>query len=533
MTTPVATSTTQLDDAYHMLEAVIKQRVADLRGSLFLTDVNEDRLWEEYLSTFGDSRQYYNCNNCRAFITRYAGLVQVKDDGTLSAALWDNLLVPADFIDLRDRMIQLVTKARIKGIFYYNGKPWGVSANISQRTGYRWTHLHGDPGLHAYRIAEFALDGAMAEKREDYILVNTALGQYSKTLVEEALRILDADALTRSEKGRGITRWFLDIIEKIEASPSLRRNIIWKAVAEAPPGFAHLKNSVVGTLFDDIAAGRSFEEVKRRWSEKLHPLQYQRPSAPVSDNQIAIAEKKVKELGLERSFLRRFARMEDILSTIWEPRPVEEKPAEGGVFEVLKKQNEVKPMELPETKITWRKFEETILNDALLIEAKLPYKGSFYGLTTAVDPEAPAILQWDGVNPLERNPVAWYFYNGGSTPYDWSLGASGAWAKVKAVFRSPFEWQQRGLFTHHAQSIFFALDGAKDRRNSSSAIFPEVLKTDLREIRSVIERYSRSTKLEGADEASANGLAFNDNAPITVRVTTARGKAVYTIDRWD
>ena len=52
---------------------------------------------------------------------------------------------------------------------------------------------------------------AMAEKRQDYINVSRALGTFSYKTVIQALALLDADALHRSEKVRGPVQWLVDL----------------------------------------------------------------------------------------------------------------------------------------------------------------------------------------------------------------------------------------------------------------------------------------------------------------------------------
>jgi len=99
----------------------------------------------------------------------------------------------------------------------------------------------------------------------------------------------------------------------------------------------------------------------------------------------------------------------------------------------------------------------------------------------------------------------------------------------------PNLWQPG--YEHRGASVIFILNGAKDRdrRSTGLALFPEVLKSELHEVRSTIEAYSKSEKLGGADEASACGVrlqkGLNWNAQF--RVTTDIGTTIYKLDRWD
>jgi hypothetical protein len=84
-------------------------------------------------------------------------------------------------------------------------------------------------------------------------------------------------------------------------------------------------------------------------------------------------------------------------------------------------------------KMTLEKFQRTVLPSALEVFFKVPAgRAQFYGLTTAVHPDAPPIFQWDGLDGYPRNPVSWYVYDKGSWAKGWGLTA-GAWAKVTAV----------------------------------------------------------------------------------------------------
>ena len=92
-------------------------------------------------------------------------------------------------------------------------------------------------------------------------------------------------------------------------------------------------------------------------------------------------------------------------------------------------------------------------------------------------------------------------------------------------------------FDHHGTGVFFLLKDCKDKRNHSSALFPETLKGELREIRATIEAYSEQNKLGDYDGASACGLCFQERAngkwECKLRVTTDVGVRNYILDRWD
>jgi hypothetical protein len=285
---------------------------------------------------------------------------------------------------------------------------------------------------------------------------------------------------------------------------------------------------MIGTLLEDIAAGLSFEVAARRFAEKMHPLQYQRPQAAPSAGNIAAAEKLVEQFGIARSLERRFARLDE-LETVWGP-VAESAPAPGGVFGHIKPKESAPraSMVAPAQPITWVKFAATVLPEARRIELNVPTHGAFSALLTAVHPDAPPILQWD--LPERRNPVSWYQYVGGSSARSWGL-QPGTWAKVNAITLRPAMWYGAN-FEHQGKSALLIVDGAKDSRtDQGNGLFPETLKAELRAVRSTIESFSKVATIHGAAEASACGLIV---PAAVLRVTNQHGVVTaYHVDRWD
>ena len=80
----------------------------------------------------------------------------------------------------------------------------------------------------------------------------------------------------------------------------------------------------------------------------------------------------------------------------------------------------------------------------------------------------------------------------------------------------------------------FVIKGAADTRNTSLALFPEILKSDLREIRSTIEAYSRKGTLKRPRGQLASGYMTDFNRHrVIIAVDHGSFKKHYTIDRWD
>lgn len=529
----------ETDDDYAAFEQLIRQRVSEVTGPVFDTDVSPDDLWRTWLEAIpADKRQHYNCHSCRHFIQKYGRLVTIDDDGFTNTAIWYPVSeVPAFFREGCDNLGRLVESAKVTGVFLWGEKDrvWGTPS-----TG-GWTHLCGTPTAKFYANPLKTPQQESAVKKEDYGILCRSLADYGPDVIAQAVRVLESDTLCRSEKALGVAKWAADLYQRLEGKKGTRRsNLIWSAVATAPVGFCHLRSTVISTLLDDIAAGLPFATISRKWSEKLHPLQYQRPTATPTAGAIAEAERVFEKMGAGRALERRYAKLADVLSKLWVPRrdcvPVD-LARQGGLFAHLKQDKQtVREVELPAQAITFEKFRRDVLPSTSGMEVLVPSTGPFYGLVTAVHPDAPALLQWDGLPDRERNPVSWYFWHGGSSASRWGLRAN-EWTEVTALFLSPHQWQCPDLFQHQGLNAFFALKGCREDRTNSPglALFPETLRSEYHAVRSVIEAHSRKSSLVGHEDGDANGIAFQkgSSSTLTVRVRTAGGLASYRIDRWD
>jgi hypothetical protein len=499
---------------------------------LFTTDAN---LWEMYLGGFADpaERQYHNCNTCRKFIESFGGLAVIYADGRTKSAIWDEADAPATYAASVASMVRAVRRARITGVFITESPALGTD----QAGG--WSHFHATlDTTHVHRHPTLTAGQAMSEKREDFKNVLRAVSEYKLASIETAVAVLNGDALYRAEKILGQAEWLRDTAIAWARPITGGANLVWRAVASAPAGFCHPRGGVLGALIDDIDSGYSFAVVAERFAKKMHPLQYQRPQAAPTAGAIANAEKLIEKLGIAESLKRRYARFDEV-SAIWRPREAVVTLDGKGVFGHLQPKGETQgpTIKSPPRVVTWGKFwTEMLAARWERVEVHAPNNGNYAVLVTAENPDAPPILQWD--MPDDRNPVSWYIWVGGSTAQQFGLRA-GSWCEVSAIAHKPSAWGRRpGAVTigaHHGDGVMFIIRGAADTRvGAGGALFPEILKSELREVRSVIEAYSKSATLSGAAEQSASGLLL-EKGPwhLGVRTWTGGRSTDYVIDRME
>lgn len=496
---------------------------------VFVTDATG--LYDLFLANIPEeARQHYNCRACRRFVDNYGRLVVVTDAGGLKPVMWAKG-VPDFFKESVAAIRKCVSGAKITGVFMTDQPSLGIPV-----TG-EWEHMAviPPPGMKYSSRLKTAFQAA-AEVNENHRLLCEAVEQrYDTEVVNQAVNILRSETLYRGEKVLKNAEWLLEVKVATKGRRG-KANLLWKYAAKAPTGYCHISEGMLGTLLDDIAAGHDLGSIKRRFADKMDPTQYQRPKAAPTAGNVAQAEKIVEKLGIEPSLERRYARLEEI-QTLWKP-VVTEKTVTTGVFAGIQTKERgtgqsSRFSDTPSTTMTWEKFRSTVLPRAKKIEFYVGCQRNNYGaILTAVNPDAPPIIQWDKED--SRNPFNWYVYNGGSLPGTWNL--SQGWNEVTGIALKPSMWQ--GGFEHHGKGVFFILAGCKDRNHmtAGNALFPETLKSELHGVRSTIEAYSSKHHLHGYAEASACGMLMAASSQwwdYELRVTTAQGVTKYKLDRWD
>ena len=499
------------------------------RQPLFTTDVDPGKLWNVYLKVFpAHERQYHNCNACRQFLQRYASLVVIDENGKAKSAMFNRADVEGTpYFEEVDAILRMVDKAKVTGVFYSDERRLGTP-----KTG-NWIHF----GLTMLKDDRKTLQTAhqqMAEKLQDHEILVRSLDEFKLPVAMEAVRVLESDSLYRSEKVLGPARWFADLQTNITGKQAvIRNNLVWRAAATAPAGFAHIRSTMIGTLLEDIAAGMSFTEVQRRFREKMNPTVYQRPQAAPTLGNIKQAEKLIDKLGLEPALHRRIATIEEI-PLLWSPRAARDPlPTGTGVFGHLQPKGAVQPpatgYNIPGGAITLEKFARTVAPTADKIEVQLGLSAHFIAITTAMHADAPPVFQWD-------HPFAWYVWQRASALSQYGLRPG--WVELSGITRLPARWNDdANRFAHQGDGLIFLLKDARETHSASAALFPELLRGELREVRSTIEAHSNSTRMKGLLTGSAVGLDVRSGKsacyPLTVRVTSGGKQTTYSIDRWD
>ena len=488
------------DQEYIQFLSRLQERVDSFSGGHFFT-TDAKYLWERWLECFPvNQRQYQTCSACEKFIRKYGSLVIINEMGEVAPVIWDANIFPEEDYRAALEMEMAIHDCSVNGVFCADEDHWG---NPGCGT---WLHLNvRGPKLKKNFLGFKTAHEVMAEKREEFRIVKRALVEFTDKQAKKAHTLLKSGAFYRPEKVVKQAGWFESLYGKND-------NQIWREVADAPAGFCHPRSSMLGTLLEDLKNGLKVETIKRKFGAKMDPLKYQRPKAAPKDGQIDRAEKIVEQMGLRKAFDRRFARKDELLN-MWEPQnEPEEQPKE--MFGHLRKGANLDDSPVSAGKVSWLYFQTQVLPEAKQIKINVVNTSMNWGaICTAVHDDAPPILQWD--NEEQRNPFSWYVWNGGSRFYNVGLDSAG-WYDLSSICKKPCGWYQD--FGHHGEGYFLVVGEAREQRQAGNGLFPECLKSELREVRSVIEAHSRMSEIQGVRDEHAMGVVVDkDSIGVSLR----------------
>lgn len=460
-------------------------------------------------------RQYHNCRACLAFLNKYgSAVILMGKDAQPILLLWDMPNVPRKYRATFDRVrTELNNDLREQGAAVL--EPLVTSQFMGHTPTGQFTHFSlRDPApfsqdkLHKFRDAEQRLKYA----------------NYTPTLLATAEQILQVGGFRRAASVEPQINF---LIEYYNADPANRKLLLVKA-SEA---LTHPNSSMIGTLLDDLLKGKSIDACTKAFNDKMDPLKYQRPTAPVSAQVLKQAEQLFADdprlqVALHRCFLQREHIPQDAL--LWLPSSTAQKDAPvPAVFSTVPvKGKSVKKQILAEKSMTYAVFARDILPRAACIEWKNPGDSQLATLVQSVPRldgyDAGLMLRWDG--EVQRNTASWWFHS--KVQASSTFGMNDQWQEVRGIIKSPAAWHNRQGDTY-GRDVFFVLKGAGRNFSTHSGLFPELLRGELHPFKRVIELHNNNNSSQRskfwvtslADWGTALGVGLEKPVDDLLRVT--------------
>ena len=502
------------DGDFKLLRRLMQETFAAIPVTEPLFLVESADLFDVFIAALPAAlKQHYNCRACRHFVNRSGGLVTIQANGSLASAIWPDsskLAHPAlapfaasiaalhNTITSRPVNQALVTTELMLGTATSNG----------------WDHFSiqlQKQRLHSSVIK--SADAVRAEYQQEQEMLARGLAEFGMTQLQQAIALLKSGALQRPEKGLPMAEWLLAQSQRLPKLDTLSaHNLLWLISRTAPAGFNHVRSGMLGTLLDDIAKSTPQAQLVARWNALTDPSQYMRAQTAPAAGNLRRAETIIAQMEAAGSLQRRYCVRADVTETLWSamkaaPTPQQSTPSLpvfGHIAPKQKAAQQPQTYDLPAQTMTWEKFSRTLLSDATSIELHVPQKAQLAALVTAVNPEAPPLLQWN-------NPVS--VYAAQSPTQAWNL-QPGSWAAVEFITQMPYHWNGNEA-ANQKPGVLLALRGCRDaQRTAGGGFLPEFLRSEYREIRASLDAYARAAVVAGRDNAEACGIALMKTADV-------------------
>lgn len=368
---------------------------------LFVTLPGDD-LWATYLAAFPEGtnllyreRTEHDCSCCKNFIRQYGNVVAIDTNGTVTS-MWEVHGAPYPYDVVAKAMHEAVINHPITNLFRTKETKYGAEHNFEKLEDggvKKWNHFWGEIKPKHYTRAP---DQVRGEYRTRVQTLRRGLEELKPEALDTVLELIDAKALYRGEEHK---RAILEF--KAAQRANTGETFLW---ANASSPAAHFRNSVIGTLIQDLSEGKDLEYAVKSFETKVAPANYKRPTALITKGMVDQAVKTMTELGLEPALSRRLARLTDvnINDVLWASNKAKSKMA-GGVADMLASAVKTKAPSKA-TDITVDAFLADILPKTrdMAVFVKNKHRSNLMVLTAPVEPDAPRLFKWD-------NGFAWSY----------------------------------------------------------------------------------------------------------------------------
>ena len=410
------------------------------KQELFVVDMDKDALWAYYLAAFPEGtnpifreRTEHDCSCCWNFIKNLGNVVAVID-GKLQT-IWDVQELDYPYDVVAAALHEAVVNRPIVSLFRTKERSYGKETNYEQLNDgsvLTWNHFHGQVTSRHHSTVPAQLIGNYNTSAE---LFKRGLTELKPRAFTDVLDLIQNNSLYRGQE-------FLQVLQEFHGQQQMyqtltteqaRNLFVWQS---AHKGYARFKNTVIGTLIQDLSEGMELEAAVKSFEAKVAPANYKRPTALITPRMIEDAVKTINDLGLESALERRHARISDVSvnNVLWVDNDVRSKMKGGLESLLLSAVPTQKPATDKAEEIRMEDFMASILPKAKGMEMffKSAHQARLVSLTAPVHAEVEPIFKWS-------NNFAWS-YNGNMTDSVMRQAVQARGGRVDGVFRFTHSW---------------------------------------------------------------------------------------------
>ena len=422
---------------------------SDKTQEVFRVDLSGDDLWDTYLRSFPEGtnpkfreRTEHDCSCCRSFIRGVGGLVTIDSRNQIHT-IWDDPGSDPTYKIVAEALAERVRSSQIGGLFRATETRYGVEFNHEKKPGMpeiTWHHFNCEIPSHLFNKDPGI---KLSEATSAHQVFSRGIQEFTPEILGNVLDLINSDSLYRGEEHKKAVQGFLDLRTAWDLLPQKDREaFIWRNVFHPS---SRIRNTVIGTLCQDIAEGMDVEKAVGRFEAKVAPENYKRSSAPITKGMIDNALLTLRNLGLEDSLQRRFATIRDVspsnvLFVDRGSRPLMKDPlADLLMAEIKPKARKSSPnAEKDAVGITCEEFLRDVIPGAesVGLHFERSHIANLMSITAPVHPDSGRLFQWD-------NPFAWC-YTGGNADSAMRKAVQEKGGRVDGVFRFTHSWNHPG-----------------------------------------------------------------------------------------
>lgn len=385
---------------FHKFATAIKARFDQMsKYELFVVGEDRDAVWANYLASFPEGtnpifrkRTEYDCGCCRHFVRNIGNAVAIVNGEVQS--IWNVKGLEYPFDVVAKSMDKMIKALPITELFRMSERAYGAEQSferLEDGSAKKWDHFYAT-------ISDRHFSCQVAKDRGEYAAAVQVFRRGFEEIKPEALQtvleLIESNALYRGAEFAGVVEGFQGLQEAYVAGTDFN-TFLWDQAFRPQ---ARIRNTVIGTLLQDLSAGVGLEEAVRSFEAKVAPTNYKRPTALITPAMIKAATKAIADMGLESALERRFAKLSDISvnNVLWVDNSVAGKMRDG-IESLLLGAVKTKPVEDKARQIGIEEFMKSIAPQASGMElfVKNAQASNFMSLTAPVHADSGKLFKWN------------------------------------------------------------------------------------------------------------------------------------------
>ena len=379
---------------------------------LYRANIGLDEIKDIYLAAFPDgsnpmyiTNTQHDCTCCKSFIRNVGGLVNIVNGQIIT--IWDNINTNSEYDVVAQAMREYVLSKPITSVFYASEKKYGIYQNtqvLPDGSTINWNHFNCEIPNHLYKgdkVGELA-----GQHTTSASMLTDALSMFTTDAIVTVSNLISDGLLYRGEEHKTTVDNFAKLWNSFKDYPADAKLF---GLENFNNSSARFKNTVIGTLVEDISKGIDIETAVKSFEAKVAPANYKRSKSLITQGMIDTAMKTINDLGIEPALSRRHATISDlnINDVLWADRQASKKMQ--GVASLLSSAvAKSKPVTDNVAEVSIDTFLTELLPTAEAIEALVENKhqSNFMNIIAPAEQSAN-ILKWN-------NNYTWS-YNGNVT----------------------------------------------------------------------------------------------------------------------